>query len=64
MVVTNVNIEDLKRRRYRMMNEKKVLERNINDLKTTMSQKRAQINNFEKYYPGNNVSVNAAKKQL
>ncbi|MCK5373160.1 MAG: hypothetical protein KAJ20_02390, partial [Candidatus Aenigmarchaeota archaeon] len=64
MVVTNVNIEDLKRRRYRMMNEKKVLERNINDIKTTMNQKRAQINNFEKYYPGNNISVNAAKKQL
>lgn len=64
MVVTNVNIEDLKRRRYRMMNEKKVLERNINDIKTTMNQKRAQINNFEKYYPDNNISVNAAKKQL
>ena len=64
MVVTNVNIEDLKRRRYRMMNEKKVLERNINDIKTTMNQKRAQINNFEKYYPSNNISVNAAKKQL
>ncbi|NOQ38455.1 hypothetical protein GQ472_06225 [archaeon] len=64
MVVTNVNIEDLKRRRYRMMNEKKVLERNINDIKTTMSQKRAQINNFERYYPGNTISINAAKKQL
>ena len=64
MDVTNVNIEDLKRRKYRMINEKKVIERNINDLKTTMSQKRAQINNFERYYPGNTVSINAAKKQL
>jgi len=64
MVVTNVNIEDLKRRRYRMMNEKKVLERNIYDLKATMSQKRVQIKTFERYYSGNTVSINAAKKQL
>ncbi len=64
MVVTNVNIEDLKRRRYCMINEKKVLERNINGLKATMSQKRAQIKTFERYYPSNTVSINAAKKQL
>ncbi|MEA2003611.1 MAG: hypothetical protein U9O53_01480, partial [archaeon] len=60
----NLVVAELEQKRKQLMQEQAAVQIQVNDLNSRISQKRVQLKNFQRYYPGNTNVINSAFQGL
>ncbi|MCK5063459.1 MAG: hypothetical protein KAR23_06025, partial [Candidatus Aenigmarchaeota archaeon] len=55
----NIVVAELEQKRKQLLQEQAAVQIQVNDLNTRISQKRVQLKNFQRYYPGNSAAINS-----